>query len=129
MLRRLEPDLKAVAEELKLVLAQIPNIPAKDVPVGRDESDNVEIKKWGKVKKTSFKPKDHLDLGEALDVIDVKRTVKVSGSRFGSLKNEAALLELALLNFGMKLLVKKGFTPIIPPAVNKKEIEWGSGLQ
>jgi len=127
MLRRLEPDLKAVAEELKLVLAQIPNIPAKDVPVGRDESDNVEIKKWGKVKKTSFKPKDHLDLGEALDVIDVKRTVKVSGSRFGSLKNEAALLELALLNFGMKLLVKKGFTPIIPPAVNKKEIEWGLG--
>ncbi len=127
MLRRLEPDLRAVEEEFKLVLAQIPNLQADDVPIGKDEDDNVEIKKWGKKKKFSFKPKDHLDLGERLDIIDVKRAAKVSGSRFGYLKNEAALLELALINFAFDLLVKKGFKPIFPPAINKKEIEWGLG--
>lgn len=127
MLRRLEPDLRAVEEEFKNLLAQIPNLPASDVPVGKDEEDNVEIKKWGKLKKFSFKPRDHMELGELLDGIDVKRAAKVSGSRSGYLKNEVALLELALVNFGMKILVKKGFIPVIPPAINKKEIEWGLG--
>jgi seryl-tRNA synthetase len=127
MLRRLEPDLRAVEEEFKIVLAQIPNLQAEDVPFGKDESDNVEIKKWGKKKKFSFKSKDHLELGEKLDIIDVKRAAKVSGSRFAFLKNEAAMLELALINLGMTTLVKKGFKPIFPPAINKKEIEWGMG--
>jgi len=127
MLRRLEPDLRAVEEEFKMLLAQIPNLQADDVPEGKDESENVEVKKWGKIKKFSFKPKDHLKLGELLDIIDVKRAAKVSGSRFGYLKNEAALLELALINFGFEVLVKNGFKPIFPPAINKKEIEWGMG--
>jgi seryl-tRNA synthetase len=127
MLRRLEPDLRAVEEQCQSVLGQIPNLPADDVPVGKEESDNVEIKKWGKVKKFGFKVKDHLEIGEKLDLIDVKRAAKVSGTRFAYLKNEAALLELALINFSMKFLVKKGFIPIIPPAINKKEVEWGLG--
>jgi len=127
MLRRIEPDLRAVEEEFKLLLAQIPNLQADDVPFGKDESDNLEMRKEGKPKKLSFKPKDHLELGEKLEIIDVKRAVKVAGSRFGYLKNEAALLELALINFGFEVLVKKGFKPIFPPAINKKEIEWGMG--
>lgn len=127
MLRRVEPDLRAVEEQFQDVLSQIPNLPADDVPVGKDESDNVEIKKWGQPKKFGFKPKDHLELGERLEIIDVKRAAKVSGSRFGYLKNEAALLEVALINFSLKYLIKKGFVPVIPPAINKKEVEWGLG--
>jgi len=127
MLRRLEPDLRAVEEQFKNLLVEIPNFPADDVPKGKDESENVEMKKWGKPKKLSFKAKDHLELGELLDIIDVKRAVKVSGTRFNYLKNEGALLELALIDFSMKTLVKKGFIPIIPPAINKKEVERGLG--
>lgn len=127
MLQKLEPDLKAVEEELKNLLYKIPNLPAEDVPEGKDESDNVEIRKWGKVPDFKFKPKDHLELGEDLDIIDVERAAKVVGSRFGYLKREAALLEVALINFAFERLAKKGFIPIIPPAVNKKEVEQGLG--
>jgi seryl-tRNA synthetase len=126
-LRKLEPDLNAVEGELKELLWQIPNLPADDVPFGKDESENVEIKKWGKPKKFDFKVKDHLELGELLDIIDVKRAAKVSGSRFAYFKNEAVLLELALIDFGMKTLIEKGFIPMIPPVIDKKEIERGLG--
>jgi len=126
-LRKLEPDLNAVEEELKELLYQIPNMPADDVPKGKDENDNVEIKKWGKPKKFDFKVKDHLEIGELLDIIDVKRAAKVSGSRFAYFKNEAVLLELALIDFGMKTLIEKGFIPMIPPVIDKKEIERGLG--
>lgn len=127
MLRKLEPDLRAVEEELKNLLFEIPNLPASDVPVGKDERENKVVKTWGRPKKFEFKPKDHLELGELLDVIDVKRATKVSGTRFNYLKNEGALLELALIDFAMKTLIKKGFIPIIPPAINKKEVERGLG--
>jgi len=127
ILRRLEPDLRAVEEEWQLLMAEIPNLPADDVPPGKDDSENIEIKRWGKPKSFGFKPNDHLDLGEALDIIDVKRAAKVSGTRFGYLKKEAALLELALINFAFENLVKKGFIPLIPPAINRKEIEKALG--
>ncbi len=126
-LKKLEPELKKIEEELKELLYQIPNLPADDVPYGKDESENVEVKKWGEPKKFAFKVKDHLELGEKLDIIDVKRAAKVSGSRFAYFKNEAALLELALIDLGMKTLIKKAFIPIIPPAINKKEVERGLG--
>jgi len=126
-LRQLEPDLNAIEEELKELLYQIPNLPADDVPEGKDENDNVEIKKWGKPKKFDFKVKDHLEIGEALDIIDVKRAAKVSGSRFAYFRNEAVLLEMALVDFGMKTLIEKGFIPVLPPVINKKEVERGLG--
>lgn len=121
MLRRLEPDLRVVEEQLKNLLNEIPNLPADDVPEGKDESENLEIKKWGKPKKFGFKVRDHLDLGERLDVIDVKRAAKVSGTRFGYLKNEGALLEFALIQFALDILTKEGFIPVVPPVMIKKE--------
>jgi seryl-tRNA synthetase len=127
MLRRLEPDLKAVEEEFNNLMLQIPNLPADDVPEGKDESENVEVKKWGKIEKLSFKPKDHLELGELLEMIDVKRAGKVSGTRFGYLKNEAVILEFALINFAFEILVKEGFIPVIPPEFIKKESMRGMG--
>jgi len=116
-LRKLQPDLNAIEEELKELLYQIPNLPADDVPGGKDESENIEIKKWGKPKKFDFKVKDHLEIGELLDIIDVKRGGKVSGTRFGYLKNEAVNLEFALINFAFENLLKEGFIPVIPPAM------------
>jgi len=116
-LRRLEPDLKAVEEEFKKLSYQIPNLPAADVLVGKDERDNKEIKKWGKISKFSFKVKPYSELGENLDLIDTKRAGKVSGTRFGYLKNEAVLLELALINYAFEILLKEGFLPLLPPAM------------
>jgi len=127
MLRRLEPDLRAVDEQFENLLAEIPNLPADDVPKGRDESENVEMKKWGKPKKLGFKPKDYQQLGESLDLIDTKTASKVSGTRFGYLKNEAVQLEFALVQLALETLVKEGFTPVVPPVLIKNEIMKGMG--
>jgi seryl-tRNA synthetase len=127
MLRRLEPDLKAVEEEFQNLLAEIPNLPADDVPEGKDESENVEIKKWGKPKKFSFQLKDYQVLGELLNVIDVKAASKVSGTRFGYLKNEAVQLEFALVQLAIETLTKEGFIPVIPPIMIKDEMMKGMG--
>ncbi len=118
--------LKAVWEELKEKLYQIPNFPLDTVPVG-DPSKFKIIKKVGEIKKLDFNPKDHLELGENLDIIDVVRASKVSGSRFAYLKNEGALLELALIQFAMGKLVKEGFIPIFPPSLIKQELTEGLG--
>src|SRR3989344_5086554 len=88
-----EPEFKKVEEEYKDALSQIPNLPADDVKIGKNESENEVLRKVGEPKKFDFKPKDHLELGEALDIIDVKRASKVSGARFSYLKNDAVLLE------------------------------------
>ena len=127
MLRRLEPDLRAVEEQFNSLLVEIPNLPADDVPEGKDESKNVEKKKWSKPKKFGFKPRDYQALGELLDVIDVKTASKVSGTRFGYLKNEAVQLEFALVQFALEMLVKEGFIPVVPPVMVKDEVMKGMG--
>jgi len=127
MLRRLEPDLRAVEEQFNNLLLEIPNLPADDVPEGKDESDNVEIKKWGKPKKFAFKPRGYQELGELLDVIDTKTASKVSGARFGYLKNEAVQLEFALVQFALETLIKEGFIPVVPPIMIKEEMMKGMG--
>jgi len=116
-LRQLEPDLNAIEGELKNLLYQIPNLPAEDVPLGKDESENIEIKKWGKPKKFGFQPKSYQELGDLLEIIDIKTASKVSGTRFGYIKNEAALLEFALVQLAFDTLAKEGFIPVIPPAL------------
>lgn len=127
VLRRLEPDLKAVEEEFKNLLYEIPNMPADDVPKGKDESENVEVRKWAKPKKFSFKPKDYQELGELLDVIDTKTASKVSGTRFGYIKNEGVLLEFALVQLALETLVKEGFIPVVPPVMVKEKMMEGMG--
>lgn len=116
-LKRVEEGLKTAEEEMETLLLQIPNLPALDVPVGKDESENQVIRSWGEPGKFDFKVRDHLELGELLDVIDVKRAAKVSGSRFGCIKNELALLEFALMKLAFDTLVKEGFRPVIPPVM------------
>jgi len=117
-----EHALAAVAQELNTWLYKIPNPIKSDVKVGRDESENEVIKKVGEPINFDFKVRDHLELGELLDIIDVKTAAKISGARFYYLKNEGALLEFALKQFAFETLIKNGFTPIIPPVLIKKQI-------
>lgn len=123
----LEEELRRDEERFNHLMLYVPNIPAVDVPVGKDESENKVIRKWGEPKKFEFKTKDHLELGELLDIIDVERAVKVSGARFSYLKGQGAILELALVNFALDTLVQQQFTPIIPPVLIKKESMEGMG--
>ena len=102
-------------------MLQIPAIPKEDVKVGRNDTENDVIKTVGDIPQFGFKPLDHVELGEKLNIIDVERAAKVSGARFYYLKNEGALLEMALLQYAMDTLRVKGFAPIIPPTIISKE--------
>lgn len=116
-----EGMLTDLEKQFKQLLIQIPNIALPEVPVG-GESENKVIKTVGTPKKYDFTPKDHLTLGEELGIIDVERAAKVSGTRFAYLVGDGALLEFAIVQFVLDKLTKEGFTPIIPPALIKKEI-------
>lgn len=117
-----EGRLKELKENLETLLLSIPALPKDDVKFGKDESENEVVRKNGEPKNLNFKPKDHLELGELLNIIDVERAAKVSGARFAYLKNEGALLEFALIRFAMETLIKEGFTPIIPPTLINIEV-------
>lgn len=125
-LEREEHEMRALGERLKELLLKIPNLPLKEVPIG-DESKNEVIKKVGNIKKFDFEPQDHLAIGELLDIIDIARAAKVSGSRFDYLKNEGVFLEFGLVQFAMEKLRNEGFIPLVPPVLIKKEITEGLG--
>lgn len=116
-----ESKLKEIEERLNELLLSVPNLPAPDVKIGKDESENEVVRKHGTPRKFSFKARDHVELGEMLDIIDIERAAKVSGTRFAYLKNEGVLLEFALAQFAFDSLAKEGFTPVIPPELIKTE--------
>ncbi len=123
-----EDELKEIEETLKKTLSLIPNLPLDDVPVGKDENDNVVIKEVGRKPIFNFQPLDYLTIAERLDIIDVKRASKTSGPRFGFLKNQGAILEVALINFVFHKIIKKGFIPVIPPVMIKPDLMWAMGF-
>lgn len=124
---RLDKDLKELEGKFNELLLSLPNLPLESVPAGRDDRDNVVAEKIGKETEFDFKPKDYMELAGKLDLIDVERASKVSGSRFGFLRNEAVLLEFALVRFAFDTLLKKGFIPVIPPVMLKPEMARGMG--
>ena len=126
-LKVLEEDLKKYEEEVNKLLSAVPNVPLDEVPVGKDESFNVEVKKWGTPKKFDFTPLSHIELGKSLDIIDLERGTKVSGFRGYFLKNEGALLHTAILFYVFNKLAKAGYTPMIAPAIVKGFTLFGSG--
>lgn len=130
-LKKKEEELKEISEKWKDMLLQIPGVPLNRVPVGKDDTENVEIKKWGNpadALKVNFKEaKDHVTLGEELGIIDIPRGVKVAGSRSYFLKGDGARLELAVLQFTLDSLIKKGFTLFIPPLLANYEAMMGTG--
>jgi seryl-tRNA synthetase len=126
-LKKVEDEINKLEKNLEEKLSLVPNLKSPDVPLGKDENDNVVLRTWGEIPKFDFSPKDHVELGEIYDLIDIERAGKVAGSRFYYLKNEAVLLEFALINFAYDLLLKEGFIPIIPPVFIKEEYYRGMG--
>jgi len=126
-LKKFEDELLTNHQQLDTLLSYVPNVPLDDVPVGKDETGNVEVKKWGKIPKFDFELKSHLDLGLSLDLFDLERGSKVSGFRGYFLKNQAAQLQFAILFYVFQKLVKKGYTPIIAPSIVKGFTLFGSG--
>ncbi len=122
-LNEVEERLTHATTLLEQRLRELPNLPRPDVKLGKSEADNEVLKKVGKPTKFDFKPLDYLALAKQHDLVDMERAAKVSGARFAYLKNEAALLEVALLQYGLAVTIKHGFTPIIPPVfVNEKSM-------
>jgi seryl-tRNA synthetase len=126
-LKKVEDEIEKFEKNLEEKLSLVPNLKSPDVPLGKDENDNVVLRTWGEIPKFDFPPKDHVELGEIYDLIDTHRAGKVAGSRFYYLKNSAVLLEFALINFAYDLLLKEGFIPIIPPVFIKEEYYRGMG--
>lgn len=127
LIKELEKELLETAEKRDEILGKLPNLPFDDVPVGKDESANKVLRQVGKKPNFSFAPKDYLTLAKELDLIDIEKAGEVAGTRFGYLKNEAVLLEFALVQLAMQKLISKGFVPIIPPVMVRPEVMKGMG--
>ena len=123
-------DEKLADIEVKLDEAarQIPNMVHPNAPIGKLDTENLEVKKFGTPRQFTFEPKDHVQLAEALDLIDFDRATKVSGPKFYYLKNEAVFLEQALIMYALNTLRKHGFETFITPDVAKEEILKGIGF-
>ena len=122
-----EASLADVEERLRTMLLEIPNLPLAGVPDGGEE-DSVVLRTVGEPAAFDFEPKDHLDLGTALDVIDMERGAKVSGSRFAYLKGDLVMLQFALVRYGLDVIQGKGFRPVIPPVLVREEAMYGTGF-
>jgi seryl-tRNA synthetase len=123
-----EIRLRQKESELEAGLLQIPNPPFEDVPIGKDENENVELRRWGDLPQFSFAPKDHVELGLLHEMIDIERGVKVAGTRSYYLKNEGAMLENALMRYAMDVLLERGYTPFTTPVLVREDCMVGSGF-
>ena len=127
-LEKISEQQKNTKTELDNILSSIPNIPHQDVPNGKDENDNVEVLKAGKIPEFDFKPKSHYELGEDLDMLDFDLATKTTGSRFVFVKKELALLERALSNFMLDThIVQNGYLEISPPLIASDNTMYGTG--
>ncbi|TRZ64882.1 MAG: serine--tRNA ligase [Spirochaetia bacterium] len=121
-IQSLEESLRFTEEKRKQILNKFPNLPFEDVPVGKDDSENVVLKTVGDLPKWDFQPKNYIELGKNLGIIDTETASETSGSRFGYLKGGAAMLEFALVKLAMETAMKKGFVPVVPPVMIKSEM-------
>lgn len=116
-LKELGAKLNIIDVEYNDLLLHVPNLPHDEAPKGKDESGNMVLREVGEKPKFNFKPINYLEIARNLNLIDVERAGKVAGSRFGYIKNEAVLLEFALIQFALDALIKESFMPIIPPVM------------
>lgn len=128
-LQKLEPDLEKAETEFVEALQKVPNLPSSKSPVGSGEKENVEVKKWGTPTKFDFEPKDHVELGKNLGILDFKTGAKVTGSQFYFLYGDGARLELALTMYAFDKLSNSGFLPVITPDLAKSRYYLGTGYQ
>jgi seryl-tRNA synthetase len=127
-MEELEKTAGEAEEQMRAVLTRIPNLTRDEVPVGKDERDNVEVKKWGTPRQFDFQPKPHWELGEALGILDLERAAKISGARFAVYWGDGAKLERALITFMLDVHTREhGYTEVLPPfMVNSKSL-FGTG--
>jgi seryl-tRNA synthetase len=125
-IRELEQEAVGIRERLNETLMQLPNIMHESVPSGKDEHDNVEIRKWGTPPKFPFKPLDHIDLASKLDLVDLERAAKVAGARFYYLKRGLVRLNYALISYALDFISRKGYTLIQPPYLLRREVLSGA---
>ena len=127
-IKSLDEQVGEIEEQLNDLLLRVPNIPHPSVPIGKDESGNIEVRSWGEARKLDFTPKPHWELGESLGIIDFERGSKLSGTRFYVLKGLGAHLQRALISFMLDLHVQEhGYTEMYPPFMVKRECMVGSG--
>jgi seryl-tRNA synthetase len=126
-IKSMEPQLNDLLEERQQLLYLVPNIPDPSAPIGKDEDDNVPFKHWGVIPTFDFELRDHYAIMQNLDMLDIERGVKIAGARSYILKHDAARLELALMNFAFDRIAKKGFTPLIVPAMAREFCFIGNG--
>lgn len=123
----LEPKVRETKNNFDNLMVLVPVIHAADTPVGKDDSENVEINVHGEKPKFDFTPKNHIEIGKNLDILDLERGAKVGGYRGYYLKNEGALLVMAMMNYALDKMVAKGFSPMIPPTLVREFALFGSG--
>jgi seryl-tRNA synthetase len=126
-IREIAEILKGIEEKTDLFLLTIPNIPSQTVPVGKDETENVEIRKWGNPRAFDFEPLNHWDIAEVLGIIDFEIGAKIAGARFSLMKGAGARLERALMNFMLDLHTAKGYTEVFPPLLVNRQSMTGTG--
>ncbi len=126
-IKDLDERTRQVEEDLQALLYQLPNIPSDDTPVGRDETQNVEVLRWGTPRSFAFTPKAHWDIGAALDGLDFERAGKVTGSRFVFIKGGVAKLSRSLVSFFLSHHERNGYREVLPPVVVNTATYYGSG--
>jgi len=125
-LKSLEPDLRRADEALHEALLRLPNIPHPSVPAGSEPANNVVVRSWGERPAFDFEPRDHVDLGTKLGILDIERGAKVSGSRFFYLRGAGVLLEQALIRFALDVAIEAGFTPVQTPFLVRADVLMGA---
>ena len=124
-IKTMEDELEKYEEESRNLFLWLPNVVSDEAPEGRDDNDNVEIRKYGNIEKRSFETKNHIDLGVERKLLDIESAAKVAGSRFVYLKGKLVQLELALELYSIEKMASKGYLPILPPFMIKREIYGG----
>jgi seryl-tRNA synthetase len=127
-LKKLEPELHRIEDELTEAAARLPNVPDPSVPDGASEEENVEIRRWGDPPAFEFEAKDHVALGESLRLIDIDRGVRTSGARFSYLTGPAVRVQFALVQLGLEFAARNGFDPVVPPVLVREEAMFGTGF-
>lgn len=122
-----EERWKSAEAQLVPLLLQLPQVPDPDVPVGKDDTENVQIKTWGDVRRFEFAPKDHVELGTKLGMIDIERGVKLAGSRSYFLTGMGTLLHQAVLRLALEMMIERGFVPMTVPVLVRDEAMTGTG--
>jgi seryl-tRNA synthetase len=123
-----EPRLTEAEEEVRRFLGRLPNLPHESVPEGETDEDNTQMKEVGDRPSFGWEPRDHVDLGEALGVIDLERAAKVSGARFTYLLGGAVMVQFALVRYCLARLMAQGFLPVVPPVLVRQEALYGTGF-